>query len=252
MYFRFLIFFLPLLAQAQDIEPFTLDPNYKGTQIEINEGSTAGPLDGGRVNVDLQNPNSETSAEDPLRWNRFAGGFWGSMTNRGIARSIWKVTSDTVLKNASEFGFGAGGQLDFGMPNTTSQSFRIRFGLLKVGITADAATQALYAASDLENSASLFHLAFLYRWTHGGWNQMLGNWGTVWYGIGSTFNYVFASSRPGQGGSPASHLANSYGFHFLGAIGADIPVSDNFDLTPEFDWHPLTGYTLLMGFRTSL
>jgi len=238
-------------ASAKKVEApaLSFDPNKPETEIDLSDLEPK-PATTKRRRLDRRRDVEE---DDPIvassNWARPAVGLFFAVTNNGVGRSMWKRTQDEALiGHSSELGFGVGTTLDFSYPGVLEESLRLQLGIMRVSVRADDATKNTYSSDRLENSATLFNLALMYRFSLGELMSFQG----FWYGLGAQMNYVFATSRPASGGSQASQLNNSYGFSPVIAIGADVPIASFEDLTVSVQYLPPKGFTLLGGFRTSL
>ena len=197
-------------------------------------------------------PGSEVTHEEPKSISRLSGGVGLSMTNVGVINSLYRQTNDTVYKksNATEFGFGVAGFLDFSVPQGPG-ALRIKGGASKLQIKPNSQTKAAYSGAQLENSETLFNLSLLYRISLPA--DTLG-FGTFWAGAGFHMVYAMSTQRFDKVGnaSGGSKIANSYGYSPLIALGSELPFTSTEDFTLSADWIPWRGFIVMGGIKTAL
>ncbi len=183
------------------------------------------------------------------RWARSSFGAYIAFGSATVVNAPFRITQDEILVGrGSESGVGLGALLDFGMPAAQDEAYRLKIGVHRQSLTPSIEDRA-YAVGEVEVSAVVLDISLLYRYSL----PYLGELGHLWIGGGGSLDYALTSSRPDVPTVvPLSRVRNSYAFRAIVALGAEIPVSGIHDIVLEADWSFLKGYSLLMGFKTSL
>ncbi len=197
-------------------------------------------------------PGQEVVQSEPKSISRLSGGLFLNATNVGIIHSLFKQTNDSIYakSNASEFGFGIGGFLDFAIPDNPG-AIRIKAGATRVQIKPNTQTRSAYTGAQLENSETLFNASVMLRLAAP--SDMLG-FGIFWGGVGVQMLDAMSTSRFDSSGnrSGGSKIANSYGYSPFLAVGAEVPFTSTEDFTFSVDWLPWKGFSGMAGLKTAL
>lgn len=240
-----------------------MQQNNQGTDLyfqdgrRVSKGRHSGKGDEGETSILSRKPRTTSYVEREdgttlyiAPWNRRAVGTFFQLTNSGIVQTLFRITSDvTVIPNSREQGFGLGVHADLPlMPFELNQSLRLTLAWLQLRLLPKGILATDYTSSQNEKTASLASLGGVYRW---GAFDLTDEGGTVWYGLGALFNYVFYSNTKAVNSTEVNYVTGSFGANAIVSIGIDYPVSGESDVGFEMDYHPPLGYSGRILYRFS-